>query len=410
MKAKLKKALAMLLALCLAVSLAPMALAADASNCVMLDVPWDYIEQCGNQHDSGNTGACQCYCWAYCRIILDNKVHTWEEYRDGDSGQTAKAPSAAGYESATNTASKQTLLEAVYDNINIGRPVVLRCKGSVNYHFTVAIGYKADCDPSNLDESDIIILNPSQGTVQTLADVTLKTSKNKYGYWITNSGGANVITTEKVPTTITFNSLNTPSTTVGKSTNITGTITSTGSKIKSINAVVTDSSGNTKLSKTVSSLSTYSYTLKKSALDKGLTFGKLAEGSYTLKYTVTTADGTTDTEDTTVTVKGTQTNITFDSLNSLSVTEGKAANITGTIKSTGSKIQSIKAVVTDSSGNTKLSKTVSSLSTNSYTLKRSALDMGLSFSKLSAGSYTLKYTVTTADGTTANKSVSVTVK
>ncbi|MCD7793183.1 MAG: InlB B-repeat-containing protein, partial [Oscillospiraceae bacterium] len=168
--------------------------AVDTSKCVMLDVPWDYIKKCGNQYDSGNTSACQCYCWACCRIILDNKAHTWTEYRYGSSGQTAKLPSAAGYENVINTSSKQTLLKAVYDNINLGRPVVLRCKGSSSYHFTVAIGYKADCDSSNLQDSDIIILNPWQGTVQTLADKPLKTnSDNQYGYWITKSGGASVI-------------------------------------------------------------------------------------------------------------------------------------------------------------------------------------------------------------------------
>lgn len=100
--------------------------------------------------------------------------------------------------------------------------------------------------------------------------------------------------------------------------------------------------------------------------------------------------------------------ISFSSISTPSVTVGSGCHIKGTIKSTGSKLSTITAKVTNASGTVVLSKSVSPKS-YSYTLYDSDLDWGLSFSSLKKGNYTLKYTAKTASGLSKSYSVSFTV-
>ena len=184
------------------------AFAVEQSDYVTLSVPWNYISQCGSQVSTGYKQACQAFAFTYSRIILDNTPYAWTRYRDGSSGQRACGPFVAGYNSCVNTTSQQTILRVVYDNINMGRPVMLRAKGSTSFHYIVAIGYRASCDPNRLSQSDILILDPWDGRQKSLTAVPLKTTaQGQYGYWTARSGGAAVIRpeTEQVAEyTITF--------------------------------------------------------------------------------------------------------------------------------------------------------------------------------------------------------------
>lgn len=181
--------------------------ALDNNGYIMLEIPWNYIQQCGNQVTSGNTKACQAYAFTYCRIILDNKYYPWTNYRNGNSGQTACAPGGAGYNLCTNTTSEQNVLKAIYDNINLGRPVMLRAKGSPLFHYVVAIGYKASCNPNALTQNDITILDPWDGIQKTLSSVPLKTTSiGNYGYWTAKSGGVSATNGDVKACTITFDS------------------------------------------------------------------------------------------------------------------------------------------------------------------------------------------------------------
>ena len=171
------------------------AFAVEQSDYVTLSVPWNYISQCGSQVSTGYKQACQAFAFTYSRIILDNTPYAWTRYRDGSSGQRACGPFVAGYNSCVNTTSQQTILRVVYDNINMGRPVMLRAKGSTSFHYIVAIGYRASCDPNRLSQSDILILDPWDGRQKSLTAVPLKTTaQGQYGYWTARSGGAAVIT------------------------------------------------------------------------------------------------------------------------------------------------------------------------------------------------------------------------
>lgn len=201
----MKKKFTILLAVLMIISMLPITAvpvsAASGSN-VMVSVPWDKINNCGHQQYSG---PCQAYCWAYCRIILDNTPHT---YRDYWTGSQAVAPSAAGYVSQSlKMKSKQILLETICNNIDLGRPVVVGVNGTPgNAHFVVAIGYRAACNRSNLSESDILILDPASsridatnGTNETYSylssrTLTYITASNNYVCWITTSGGVGTTT------------------------------------------------------------------------------------------------------------------------------------------------------------------------------------------------------------------------
>lgn len=183
--------------------------AENATGNVIVSVPWELINKCGHQAVSG---PCQAYCWAYCRIILDNKSHTyrdyWTRYQDsyGQWHEAAASPSVAGYVSQTaNMTSKQVLLKTICDNVDQGRPVVVRVKGSKAFHYVTAIGYRAGCDKNNLTEGDILILDPASKTIQAtawsketytyLSSCTLSlTNDSKYVCWTTESKGTDTET------------------------------------------------------------------------------------------------------------------------------------------------------------------------------------------------------------------------
>ena len=274
----------------------------DTKQATCVSIPWDYIAKCGNQVSSGNKKACQAYAFTYCRIILDNSSHMWTEYRS--NGQTACHPSVAGYKSVKSVSSEQEILKAIYNNINQGRPVVVRAKGSTLFHYIVAVGYYNNCNPNDLDQSDIIILDPWDGKLKNLSEVPLKTSSGFYGYWEALSGGATVVdevsgttTTPTVTTQITFSNLTTPGNlTEGQGGHINGYISSSNSPICSVTAEVYDQSGQRRLSASTSNFSVSQYgPLMNSKIDSNLKFGTLPAGTYYIKYTAEARDGTTAT-------------------------------------------------------------------------------------------------------------------
>lgn len=176
---------------------------------VILSIPWNLINQCGYQKESG---PCMAYCWAYCHIILDNQPHSYQEYWDGTQAK------GGGYNGKKDADTMTEMLRIVYDNINSGYPVVLHVRGTAikdkngnltgkyNDHFVVAIGYRAGSDPDNLQQGDILILNPSSKAIDSSAG-----SKETYTYlnsctltqnryWTAKSGtGGQTTTTSKGP-------------------------------------------------------------------------------------------------------------------------------------------------------------------------------------------------------------------
>lgn len=164
----------------------------NSDSYTMLSVPSDLISKCGNQKESGNKKACLAYSFAYCRIILDNTSHSWTEYREKENSQGACAPWIAGYSALQRVDSEQQVLKKVYDDIQAGRPTVLRVKGSSFCHFVVAIGFKANCNIDKLVQSDFLILDPWDGATKVLTN--LLNYNGIYCYHYATSGGTSTST------------------------------------------------------------------------------------------------------------------------------------------------------------------------------------------------------------------------
>ncbi len=214
---------------------------------------------------------------------------------------------------------------------------------------------------------------------------------------------------KKVETNINFSGLTAPKThTAGNIFSIGGTITSTNSKIASVKVeVINTSTKKAAISASDNSLNTSKYSLPKSKVDNSLKFGTLKAGTYYIKYTVKTKDGTTSTKQTAnFTVKAaSKTTITFSGLTAPKThTAGNIFSIGGTITSTNSKIASVKAeVINTSTKKAAISASDNSLNTIKYNLPKSKVDNSLKFGTLKAGTYYIKYTVKTKDGTTSTK-------
>ena len=105
-----------------------------------------------------------------------------------------------------------------------------------------------------------------------------------------------------------------------------------------------------------------------------------------------------------------KTTITFNDIsNPGTITKGNGVHLSGTIKSTNSKLSSITASIQNASGKSVMSKTVKP-NAYSYKIYNSDLDWAMAFGSLNVGSYTLRYDAKTADGTTRSTSKKFTVK
>lgn len=209
------------------------------------------------------------------------------------------------------------------------------------------------------------------------------------------------VTANAATVKVTSSGLKNLTTEYGNGVHLSGSFKSTGSKIYSIQASVSG----TKLSKTISKINSYQYNLYNSKLDYAMTFGDLSAGTYTINYTVKTVSGLSQKFSSQITVKATST-ITASGIKNLSTTEGTGTHLVGTLKSTGSKIDSIKVSVK----NTSLSKTQNKINSYSYNLNNSTLDYAMTFGSLDAGTYTISYYVKTKDGNSKTFTSNITVK
>ena len=107
-------------------------------------------------------------------------------------------------------------------------------------------------------------------------------------------------TSSKLPTSISISGLTTPGTIQkGNGAHISGTISSTGSRLSSVEAeILTANGGSTGIKASKNNVNSYSLSIYGSDIDWGLTFGKLGAGTYFICYKATTADGKSETKDT----------------------------------------------------------------------------------------------------------------
>ena len=112
-----------------------------------IPINWDNIAKVGKQ--SKGSVSCSCFALAYCRTILDNKVHNWSEYNQNGANQNNVWAmwSWGKYCSATGKNDNEVYTLA-YQNINAGKPFIVYVKGGTNArkvnggHYVTIVGYQ----------------------------------------------------------------------------------------------------------------------------------------------------------------------------------------------------------------------------------------------------------------------------
>lgn len=231
---KLRRTISCLLATILLISTMPFAVSATEYN--QLNVNWDNINTTGYQTVSG---PCFCYALAYCRDILDEKSHSWTEYSleylssKGRYSYTAM-PSKASYSKKT-ASSTSTVYKAVYDQIKLGRPVVVNVSGgrSSGCHYIAVVGYTNVSSTSSLSASNFLIIDSALKKNKTATEnmgtvgYSLRKAGGVYSYYTTNSGYAESSGDSNVVTVEPKISFNKSSISLGLNSNTSTTVTAT---------------------------------------------------------------------------------------------------------------------------------------------------------------------------------------
>ncbi len=151
-------------------------------------------------------------------------------------------------------------------------------------------------------------------------------------------------------------------------------------------------------------------------LDNAVAFNKLADGSYTYKVTVKTANGTTELSKQSFTIGSASAAQASNSDDALTISggtaipdtlaAGKALTVTGTVTSANSAMTALTCGVYDSNNKLVIGKTVNP---RSKTYDLNTLDYVMAFNKLAAGTYTYVVSASNA-GNAAYTLVSKTFK
>ena len=160
---KLRKFFALLLCMGLCLSLVPGAWAEETGRpykTAVLNINWTNIQAVGHQDPSGE--ACSCYALAYCRTLLDNKTHSWDEYNMyGSSEYNVKCDWSRGnYASHGIHSGKDEAFEFLYSEVCKGYPVIAKVNTALG-HFVTVVGVTNVPSSGNLSASNFLIINPS---------------------------------------------------------------------------------------------------------------------------------------------------------------------------------------------------------------------------------------------------------
>ena len=196
-----KRIIALLLALCLTVSM--FSIQANAANETQktLNVNWNNTAAVGNQ--SSNSVACGCYALAYSRTILDGTPRSWSTYNYNRGGENNACAwwSQGGY-SINRFNTKQEVFLYAISSINVGRPCIVyvtgkNSKGKTYQHYVAIVGYTNVTNLNSLSESNFLFIDSVPGATKKAVEnlgtcsrkYTLRTESGKYKYISTNNGG-----------------------------------------------------------------------------------------------------------------------------------------------------------------------------------------------------------------------------
>ena len=128
----------------------------------LLPLDREKLQAVGKQDSKGE--ACSCYALAYCRTILDGTVHSFSEYNQNGNTEfnVLCVWSKGGYASVT-AENRQQVLQACYDSINAGRPLILHVKTKYSQHWVTVVGYRNVEDVKEMTEENLLIIDPLSG-------------------------------------------------------------------------------------------------------------------------------------------------------------------------------------------------------------------------------------------------------
>lgn len=137
-----------------------------------IPINWDNIAKVGKQ--AKGSVSCSCFALAYCRTILDNKVHNWSEYNQNGAIQNNVWAmwSWGKYCSATGKNDNEVYTLA-YHNINAGKPFIVYVKGGTNArkvnggHYVAIVGYQNVTSLNSLSANNFLIIDPSSSAPLT---------------------------------------------------------------------------------------------------------------------------------------------------------------------------------------------------------------------------------------------------
>lgn len=173
----------------------------EAASSKTLAVNWSNIAAVGNQPQGSD--ACACYSLAYCRTMLDGRVHSWSEYdvNGGNPYNSCASWSKGGYGSTPGVSSAQAAYRACYDSINNNRPAILFVTGSRStWHYVTVIGYQNVTNANSLSASNFLIIDScwfcSKSSAENMATAGYS-AKNDGGYYYHLASSGSVASYDK---------------------------------------------------------------------------------------------------------------------------------------------------------------------------------------------------------------------
>lgn len=213
MRRKMKKVTSRILCLFLTFILVfgvipTMALEVNAASSYTMNVNMDLLKQVGVQIDY--TYTCSCYALAYCRTLLDQRVHHYYEYNKyGQNEYNVDCYWSWGNYTKKTASSEQSLLKDVYNYINANKPVIVY----VQNHWIMLVGYQNVSNVNNLSLNNFLMVDSlgisSRNKTLAIQNTSARgytlqrLSSGAYQYVVPNSGS--VPTSYSVNTNIASN-------------------------------------------------------------------------------------------------------------------------------------------------------------------------------------------------------------
>lgn len=135
---------------------------ANAAASYTMSLPESLLRSAGSQDHDGY--ACSCYALAYCKTILDSRIHYYYEYnRYGKTEYNVDCIWSNGNYTSKNASDTKSLLKTCYDYVNSNIPIMIHVSSSYGEHWVTVVGYQNVSDSNNMSADNLVVLDPWYG-------------------------------------------------------------------------------------------------------------------------------------------------------------------------------------------------------------------------------------------------------